>query len=131
MRWNRTLTWLAVINVIVATAHCVDNMVFFDDYPEPDWITGPMVVDALFLVALGLLSLGVVAFRRRRRSLSVLGLTGFGLISASALGHYLYAPVSDLSLRMNALIFAEAVAALVLLGFVAASQARWPRVVAS
>ncbi|MEL6199498.1 MAG: hypothetical protein AAFR09_04740 [Pseudomonadota bacterium] len=131
MRWNRTLTWLTVINVIVATAHCVDNMVFFDEYPEPDWITGPMVVDVLFLVALGWLAIGVLAFRRRRRWLSALGLTGFCVISASALGHYLYAPVSDLSLRMNALIFAEAAAALVLLGFVAASQARWPRVVVS
>lgn len=131
MRWNRTLTWLAVINVIVATAHCVDNMVFFDDYPEPDWITGPMVVDILFVVALGLLAMGVLAFRHRRRWFSVLGLSGFGVISVSALGHYLYAPISDLSLRMNALIIAEAIAALVLLGFVAASQARWPRVVAS
>ncbi|MEO0422486.1 MAG: hypothetical protein AAF184_09145 [Pseudomonadota bacterium] len=125
--WDRAALVLVGINLIVATAHCLDNIVFFHRYPEPDWITGPHIVDMLFIVALIGLAVGYFAFRARRRGMAALGLGVFSLISVSALGHYLYAPMSALTLRMNLLILLEAGGAVVLAGFVVLSQWRWQR----
>lgn len=125
--WDRAALVLVGLNVIVATAHCLDNIVFFHRYPEPDWISGPHIVDMLFIVALVALAVGYFAFRDRRRGLAAIGLGVFSVISVSALGHYLYAPMSALTTRMNLLILLEAGGAIVLAGFVLVSQWCWRR----
>lgn len=95
----------------------------------PARIAGPHVVDGLFVVAIVSLVVDYLAFLARRRASAALGLGVFSLINVSALGHYLYAPMSALTPKMNVLIWLEAVAARVLMAFVALFQRSWSRVV--
>ena len=101
-------------------------MLRFRDYPEPMWITGPHVVDALWVVITPLLAAGWWLARHdmRWRAVGVLWL--YGVLSMLVLGHYLYASPATLSLRMNFLIVLEAVVAflLILLAPIAASGLR-------
>ena len=127
MSWNGISLILVLTNLAATTLHCLDNVLYFDSYPEPDWISHPAIVAALYLVAAALLVAGHVAFRRRLRWMSALCLLSFSVISAAALGHYLYAPMSSLTAKMNALILLETSAAVVLAGFVMVAQVFWQR----
>ena len=125
MSWNRIALSLIVLNIVASTWHCLDNIIFFKDYPEPNWISSYHIVDYLYFVALGLLIGGYVAFIRRNRIISAIGMILFTIISVSALGHYLYAPMSSLTLKMNILIILEAISAIILIGFVVWTQILW------
>ena len=112
---HRLLLALLVANLVASALHFGDNMFRFHDYPEPNWITGPHTVDALWLVITPLLALGWWLARRgmRWRSIGVLWL--YGALSMLVLGHYLYASPSELPLRINLLIWGEAIAAALLI----------------
>ena len=127
MAWNRSASFLTILNLIAFTLHCGDNVIYFSSYPEPAWITGSYIVVVLYFVAVVFLMGGYRAFRRRRRILSVSGLLGFSLISLAGLGHYLYAPFPSLTLRMNMLILFEVFAACLMVIFVVLSQVCWHR----
>ena len=47
---SKGLAILLAINVVASALHFGDNMLRFRDYPEPAWITGPHVIDALWLL---------------------------------------------------------------------------------
>ena len=126
-RWQRAAGMLVLLNLIAASLHCLHNVLFFERYPEPAWISGPHIVDGLYWLAVLALVSGYLAFRRRWRLRSGLALLSFCAISVSALGHYLYAPMTALPLLINALILLEAGAALVLAAFVIAARVYWPR----
>src|SRR3954454_7947111 len=112
-----TLPLLLIANLVASALHFGDNMLRFDDYPEPSWITGPHVVDALWLVMTPLLAVGWWLARggMRRASGGVLRL--YGVLSMFVLGHYFYASPSELPFRINVLIGIEATAAGLLLLF--------------
>jgi len=122
MSWNGAALILVVLNFFAISLHCGDNVINFSMYPEPTWISGPYIVGGFYAVGIALLMCGYFAFRRRRRWLSSLSLLGYSLISVSALGHYLYAPFSSLTSRINVLILFEAIAALLMIIFVVFSQ---------
>ena len=86
-------------------------MLRFDEYPEPKWISGSHVVDALWFVITPLLAAGWWLARRRRKWASVGVLSLYGALSVFVIGHYLYASPSELPFRINFFILAEAVAA--------------------
>ena len=125
MSWNRIAFCLTALNIVASTLHCLDNIIFFNDYREPNWITGSNIVDYLYFLALGFLIGGYIAFRNRNRLFSAMGMILFSIISVSALGHYLYVPMSSLTLKMNTLIVLEAISAIVLIVFVVWTQIVW------
>jgi hypothetical protein len=109
------LVVLLIANLVASALHFGDNMLRFDEYPEPEWITGPRVVDALWLVMTPLLAVGwwLACRERRRAAVGVFWLYGFA--SIFVLGHYLYASPWELPFRINFLIGAEAVSAALLI----------------
>ena len=111
------LPTLLIANLVASTLHFGDNMLRFDAYPEPQWISGPHVVDALWFVITPLLAAGWWLARRRRKWASVGVLWLYGALSMFVLGHYLYASPSELPFRINFFIVAEAVAAGLLILF--------------
>ena len=90
-------------------------MLRFDQYPEPKWITGPHVVDALWLVITPVLAVGWWLARRQMKWASVGVLWLYGVLSMFVLGHYLYASPWELPFRINLLIGGEALAAALLI----------------
>jgi hypothetical protein len=106
---------LLIANLVASALHFGDNMLRFEDYPEPSWITGPHIVDALWLLMAPLLGVGWWLARRGTRRASVGVLWLYGALSMFVLGHYFYASPSELPPRINVLIGIEAAAAGLLL----------------
>jgi hypothetical protein len=112
---SKTLLALLVANLVTSILHFGDNMLRFNQYPEPKWITGGHVVDALWLALTPLLAVGwwLAGRAMKRAAVGILWL--YGGLSLFVLGHYFYAPPTALSLRINLLIVGEASAALSLI----------------
>ena len=104
---------LLAATVVLSILHYVDNIVFFGSYPEPHWMT-PHLVDAFWFVMTPVGVVGYLLFRRGLRGWALLVLCAYGAMNLLTLGHYLYASPWSLSLRINAFILAEAVAAVAL-----------------
>lgn len=106
---------LLIANLIASALHFGDDMMRFEHYPEPAWITGPHVVDALWLLMTPLLAIGWWLARGGRTLAAVAVFWVYGGLSMFVLGHYLYASPFELPASINLLIGLEAVAAGLLL----------------
>jgi hypothetical protein len=115
---------LLIANLIASALHFGDNMLRFEHYPEPAWITGPHVVDALWLLMTPLLAVGWWWARGGKRRAAVGVLWVYGVMSMFVLGHYLYASPFELPTSINVLIGLEALAAGLLLIFAPVLVAR-------
>ena len=112
---SRRLNLVVAANLFASTAHFTDNAVRFVLYPEPRWISSPLVVVALWLAITPLLLAGWWLARREHFRLAA---GAFGLYSLSSLfvvGHYAYAPVTTIRLSVHITIVANALAALALM----------------
>jgi hypothetical protein len=107
------LLGLLVANVVTSVLHYVDNIVFFRHYPEPTWLS-PHLVDLAWFVMTPFGVAGYLLFRRGRRPAAFACLYLYAAMGLLVLGHYLIAPPWEVSLKINAFIMAEAVAALLL-----------------
>lgn len=88
----------------------------FHDYSEPAWIPSPHVVDALWFIITPILFLGLWFSSRDAKWAAVSSILAVWRVEHVVLGHYNFAAPSELSLRINVLIFGEALAAFVLIG---------------
>jgi hypothetical protein len=116
IRRSSVLKMLVMANLVASILHFGDNMINFHDYPEPTWIPSPHVVDALWFVITPILFLGWWFSSRNAKWTAVSLLWLYGGLSMFVLGHYNFAAPSELSLRINVMIFSEALAALLLIG---------------
>ncbi len=115
MQW---LKWLLVAVVASSILHYVDNILFFHAYPEPPWINRSMI-DAFWFVMTPLTLVGYLLLKRGKLysgCLALLACAGCNLLTP---GHYFYAPICDIGLKINALILLEAGLAGVLVVFTA------------
>lgn len=107
----RALIWLSLY---AAAVHFADNVYFFDQYPEPAWMSRGLL--ASLLIPLALLAHRAVDHiytGKLDRSYSLVhGLVSGHLIS---LGHYVFARPSDIPLRVNLSVGVQVGLALVLL----------------
>lgn len=115
---------LLVLNMIASILHYTDNLIYFDLYPEPDWFS-PYLTDSIWWLMTPLGIGGFWFYRQKKFPLAYIGLYGYSLLSQLTLGHYLIAPIWDLSLKMNSLILIESFVAIPLLLFTLWSQFFW------
>ena len=113
---KRRLLVLLVINIGTSILHYVDNIFLFHTYPEPYWIN-PQIIDALWFVMTPLAVLGYILYSKGLRRQAYLCLYLYGLMSLLVLGHYRYGSMWEMSMKMNLLIFIEAIAAVVLIAY--------------
>ena len=113
---KRWLLVLLVINIGTSILHYVDNILFFHTYPEPHWIN-PQIIDAFWFVMTPFAVLGYVLYSKGLLGYSYLCLYLYALMSLLVLGHYRYGSMWEMSMRMNLLIFIEAIAAVGLIGY--------------
>lgn len=118
-RGLQQLKWLLIATFASSILHYVDNILFFDDYPEPVWIN-PHIVDLFWFVMTPLAPLGYQMFKARRYLLGLGLIVGYGLANMLTLGHYKYQPFLDISFKIHLFILIEAALAFLLIGYVIA-----------
>jgi hypothetical protein len=107
---RRILLILLAANIVTSILHYVDNIVFFQHYPEPTWLS-PHLVDLAWFVMTPFGVAGYWLFRRGPRSAAFACLYLYATMGLLVLGHYLIAPPWEVSLKINLFIMAEAIAA--------------------
>jgi hypothetical protein len=107
MVFNLTSTWL----------HYTDNAIYVNRYPEPNWFTtiGVFITIAI-MTPIGLLGYWLYRQSRFRLSYMVLGI--YSITSISSPGHYLFPGVMAMTAKMHALIWLDALAGSLLIGFI-------------
>jgi len=111
-----TLKWLVWFNIFTTILHYVDNILFFEHYPEPTWLN-PTLVDAFWFVMTPFAFLGLWLIKRNRLQLGLVSMLLYCLMSLLVLGHYLI-PSEHISLKIHAFIWLETLAAIGLLVYV-------------
>lgn len=109
---QRWLLVMLIICILASILHYVDNIIFFDQYPEPTWFN-PSLVDILWFVMTPIGIAGYVLWRRGRLSAAFGLLYLYVAMGQLTLGHYFYAPIWELTWKMNGLILLESFTALV------------------
>jgi hypothetical protein len=102
-------TWLLallLVNIIASILHYTDNLIHFDVYPEPDWFS-PYLTDSIWWLMTPFGLAGFWFYRQQKFQLAYMGLYSYALLSQLTLGHYVVAPIWELSLKMNSLILLE------------------------
>lgn len=109
----KALIWLTLY---AAALHFFDNVYFFDRYPEPAWLTAP-IVGALWIPLALLAHRAVDYVYRGRAGRSYTLIHSFVLANWISLGHYLFAPPTRIVARINLAIGLQVALAAVLLGY--------------
>lgn len=118
-RINRPVSFLlfllAATYCLASLLHFVHNAEYLSEYPNlPFWLTRVQVYAAWFAIT----SIGVVGLWLERGKYPLLGLilvAVYALLGFDGLGHYAVAPMSAHTFTMNFTIWAEVVAAALLL----------------
>lgn len=122
---GRWLLPLVALHVGASIVHYVDNVRAWHHYPEPGWLS-PALTDGFWFVLTPLAVAGLLLARRGRRRWAYPCLYAHGLGGLLVLGHYLVTPIARVSWRANATILPEALAAALLLGYLAWQHTRPP-----
>lgn len=113
-------TWLLsilIFNIAITSMHYTDNAIFVKDYPEPSWITTSGV-----FISWGIMTwIAIISYwlyAKQNFWLSYLFLSIYSITGLSSPVHYLYGELSQFSLKMHASIWSDALAGLLVLGFI-------------
>jgi hypothetical protein len=116
-RHQSILLPIITLNLISTGLHYVDNALFLNRYPGPDWFTATDVLGTVVVMTpIGLLGYWLYSRRAFWFAYVMLGL--YSITGISSPGHYLYPIVIPMSAKMHSLIWLDAISGLSLIGFV-------------
>lgn len=107
----KALIWLTLY---ASALHFFDNVYFFDQYPEPAWLTAP-IVGLLWIPLVLLAHRAVDRIYLNKISYSFALVHAFVLANWVSLGHYLFASPALILPRINFAISLQVVLATILL----------------
>ncbi|MGL1958296.1 MAG: hypothetical protein OCD00_13370 [Colwellia sp.] len=114
LRQNKALIIIMLFNIASSVLHYVHNIVYFADYPEPEWMT-PHIVDYFWFVMTPIGLWGVVCeLKNNIRKANVL-LFAYALMSLLSLLHYGVDTDKEITLSIHAFIWIESCCALMLI----------------
>jgi len=126
---TRWLLGMLIVCILTSILHHVDNILFFDQYPEPTWFN-PSLVDFLWFVMTPMGIVGYYLWQQGRRALGFRLLYVYVAMGQLTLGHYVYEPIWALTWKINGLILLESWTALILGSYLVWLQLRvvptWP-----
>lgn len=116
LKHQRLLKILLIASIISTAIHFTDNYLFIEQYPQPDWITAPLIYQSwLILTAVGISGYWLYKYRRFWLAYGCLLIYSFtGLASP---GHYFYGTMSQFSAKMHLFIWTDGLTSLAILGF--------------
>jgi hypothetical protein len=112
-RWQQGLKWLLLATFASSVLHYIDNLLFFEQYPEPVWINRA-IIDGFWFVMTPLALVGYHLMQRGAHQAGTWVLLAYAGCNLLTLGHYRYAYICTVVPRINAFIFLEAVLACLL-----------------
>lgn len=121
--WYIGLKWLLVAIVVSSILHYADNLLYFEEYPEPPWINRAMV-DAFWFFMTPLAWIGYRLVRTGRHHTGTLVLLVYVACNLLTLGHYQYAPMYSIDARIHFFILLEAALACLLFVFLCTPYAK-------
>ncbi|KXO81278.1 hypothetical protein AYL20_15800 [Acinetobacter venetianus] len=107
----KMLIWLTLY---ASALHFFDNVYFFDQYPEPAWLTAP-IVGALWIPLALLAHRAIDRIYMGKIEYSFVLIHSFVLANWISLGHYLFASPAVVLPRINFAIFLQVIFATLLL----------------
>lgn len=107
------LKWLFILNILTTILHYIDNVIFFEHYPEPTWLNAHLV-DMFWFVMTPVAGLAMWRFKQHKNSQALLGTFIYVAMSILVLGHYRYQPFHHISFKIHLFIWLEVVAAFLL-----------------
>ena len=114
---RQSLLKILLIVCIVSTAiHFTDNYLYFEQYPQPDWITPASVYRSWIIWTVAGI-VGYWLYKNQQFWSSHVCLVFYSFSGLSSLGHYGHGAMSDFSLKMHFFILADGLAGLSILGF--------------
>ncbi len=120
MTKETSLKWLQsllIINLVSTIIHYIDNYIFFDQYPLPDWVV-PEGVYISWLILTPFAFLGYWLYHKRLFWLAYGCLCIYSVTATSSLLHYFYAPPLSFGWKMNLLICSDGIAGTALISFI-------------
>ncbi|WP_347259620.1 hypothetical protein [Rudaea sp.] len=117
------LFWLLLANALASILHYGDNLLYFEEYPEPGWINRS-IIDAFWFVMTPFALIGYQAVKRGQAGFGGICLYLYAAGGLLVLGHYRYAPMCSIVPRIHALILLEAGLAVALVAVVLVHQIR-------
>jgi hypothetical protein len=115
-RYQQVLLAILALNLISTWLHYIDNALFLNQYPGPDWFT-PIGVLATVIVMTPVGLFGYLLYSRRSFWLAYLLLGTYSITSVSSPGHYLFPMVTPMSFKMHSLIWFDAISGVLLISF--------------
>lgn len=109
---------LTVVTFISSVLHYVDNVMFFELYPEPIWLNR-YIVDAFWFVMTPVGVAGYIFLDDGRFKLGYTSIYMYAAMNLLSLGHYLIAPPWEIALKINVFILMESFAAIALAAYTA------------
>lgn len=113
------LFWLG-LTFISSILHYVHNIIYFEYYPEPEWLD-PHMVDAFWFFMTPFALLGLILHYMGRLRLAGLSFSLYALMNLLTLLHYGCEIKIPISLTIHVFIWFEAICAIVLAVFVGKS----------
>jgi len=105
---------LIVINILITIAHYMDNIIYLDEYPDPEWMKAYMT-DAFWFLMTPFSIIGYNLLKKGKITFGAICLYIYSLMSLFVLAHYLISPIWEISFKINFLILLETFSAIVLI----------------
>lgn len=104
-----TVALVVGASIVLTLFHFTDNYVSIETYPQPDWITGPVVIVSwLLFTAVGML--GYMLYRRRRFGAANAALLVYAYAGLSSLLHFLNGSPDEFTTRGLISVFTDGLA---------------------
>lgn len=102
-----------IITIVTSILHYVDNVLFFEHYPEPTWLNAKLV-DMFWFVMTPVAGLAIWLFKRQKNHSALIATFMYVAMNLLVLGHYNYQPFHHISFKIHLFIWLEAVSAVIL-----------------
>jgi hypothetical protein len=110
-----TVRFVVFASVLVTAFHFTDNYVSIETYPQPDWITGAVVLISWpIYTAFGIAA--YLLYRRQRYQLAGWLLLAYSYTGISSLGHFLSGSADEFTTRGLISVMIDAAAGFAVLG---------------
>lgn len=114
---HRPLLTILVASLASTAFHFTDNYLYFDHYPQPEWITPFGIIRSWFIwTAFGIA--GYWLYKNQRFWLAYICLVIYATCGISSIAHYFYGALPEFSPKMHLLILTDGVTGASILGFV-------------
>jgi len=95
---SRTVGFVVLASVVLTAFHFTDNYVSIETYPQPEWVTRPVVVVSWSLLT-GIGLAGLWLHRRGSFALAHVCLLVYSYTGLSSLGHFLSGSADEFTTR--------------------------------